>query len=361
MWVEMNVYVCIMVLWLTFLPPPLPLTHTHSHRTSLLPLQAMIKLWHAKGCPACFMLLDVGCNEGNLTVALYLQARVELPAHVRVCVFGIDVDSELIFAAQKRAQAMQPQLDVNSVAAGVSVGQGSWDILEFRTADICDPHVSNDKDGKTLLSLLLGTTGADLALQHGGLSLVTLFSVTMWIHLNGGDEALSRSIDRCTALLQASLATSTSTSTSTTIGSGSVGGTRPLVPGGSLLIEPQPWRAYKNALKRTKRLDLPLAPLGQLKLRNPDMDLLYLVQKTEKFDSMWDCGREGWGRSLRLFHGGTVEVCPMLQCSEYQALSAPEPAPAREEAEEEGGRGRGQLSGRALKKQRRERNQVLKL
>jgi len=330
--------------------------HPVEARTALLPPGTLLKVWHAKGCPACFIVLDIGCNEGNLTVAMYLKARVELPSHVRVCVYGVDVDSELIAAAQQRALAIQPQLAVNSMHAqwtttanlqrastAADVGRNSWDVVEFRTADICDLSITTHAD---LLHLLLGSSGAALAKAHGGVSLVTLFSVTMWIHLNGGDEALRRSIERCAALLQPTFGSTNATS----------------VFGGTCLIEPQPWRAYKNAQKRTKRLGLPPTPLEALTLRNPETDLLDLINGTSKFKSVWDCGRELWGRSLRLFHGVTAEQCPLLRCNEYKALktpvsaSAPIPAGAATASatgEDKGKKKEERLSSRALKRQKR--------
>ena len=60
--------------------------HAVEARTKLLPPLAMWRLWVAKGRPARFLVLDVGCNEGNLTVDLYLRARRELPDHVQICV-----------------------------------------------------------------------------------------------------------------------------------------------------------------------------------------------------------------------------------------------------------------------------------
>eukprot|EP00601_Ochromonadales_sp_CCMP2298_P024343 CAMPEP_0173283118 /NCGR_PEP_ID=MMETSP1143-20121109/7220_1 /TAXON_ID=483371 /ORGANISM="non described non described, Strain CCMP2298" /LENGTH=231 /DNA_ID=CAMNT_0014220809 /DNA_START=11 /DNA_END=702 /DNA_ORIENTATION=+ len=62
-----------------------------------------LTLWRAQGQPQLFSLLDVGCNEGNLSVDLLLQARKALPG-VTVTLLGLDLDSHLIGLAQKKYQ-----------------------------------------------------------------------------------------------------------------------------------------------------------------------------------------------------------------------------------------------------------------
>ena len=70
-------------------------------------------------------------------------------------------------------------------------------------------------------------TQAGDAVQHGGsagsLDMVTCFSVTKWVHLNQGDEGLLAMFRAVHALL---------------------------APGGCFVLEPQPWRSYRNASKK---------------------------------------------------------------------------------------------------------------
>lgn len=64
-------------------------------------------------------------------------------------------------------------------------------------------------------------------LQPGSLDVVSCLSVTKWVHLNQGDEGLRALFARVAELL---------------------------LPGGYFLLEPQPWRSYKQALKKQVRV-----------------------------------------------------------------------------------------------------------
>ena len=56
---------------------------------------------------------------------------------------------------------------------------------------------------------------------------VWLCSVTKWMHLHGGDEAVRRLFSEVS---------------------------RVLVPGGIFVLEPQPWKSYKAALQKLVRM-----------------------------------------------------------------------------------------------------------
>ena len=175
------------------------------------------------------------------------------------------------------------------------------DIVEFRTVDISavessviDANTENSLFNKQIQ--IFGLNGAEICREAGGLSLLTLFSVTMWIHLKGGDRALQSLLLLCTALLQPN--------------NPQVQTNGLTMNGGSLLVEPQPWKAYQHALKRTKRLELPLAPVNSLQLRHPELDIRAILQSTMQFQSLWDCGKEQWGRLLCVYHATTAEECP---------------------------------------------------
>ncbi len=59
--------------------------------------------------------------------------------------------------------------------------------------------------------------------KPGSCDVALALSITKWVHINAGDEGLRRFF----AALQAAL-----------------------VPGGLLVLEPQPWRSYKQALRK---------------------------------------------------------------------------------------------------------------
>lgn len=74
-----------------------------------------------------------------------------------------------------------------------------------------------------------GHTGADRS--HPVAALMSLFSMTMWMHLHHGDEGLGTFLTRCCARTRC------------------------------LLVEPQPWKCYKSAKRRLKSLGLTLSLL----------------------------------------------------------------------------------------------------
>ena len=60
-------------------------------------------------------------------------------------------------------------------------------------------------------------------LEPGAFDTITCFSVTKWVHLNGGDEALQALLARVHSLL---------------------------APGGRFILEPQQWISYRKALRK---------------------------------------------------------------------------------------------------------------
>lgn len=112
---------------------------------------------------------------------------------------------------------------------------------------------------------------------------VTAFSITMWIHLNHSDTGLRLFLTKLSNLTR-----------------------------GSLIIEPQEWKSYKNAFKRTKRLGMEKPKYyDNLQIReNIESHIIDFVQSFEIASKQYHfcasitqkLGREKWGRSILLFH-----------------------------------------------------------
>ncbi|NXC25735.1 BN3D2 methyltransferase, partial [Campylorhamphus procurvoides] len=195
--------------------------------------------------------LDVGCNSGELSIAMYrhLLALPDLPSlsprgdsgldlHLLCC----DIDPELI----RRARSNCPFPN--------SMTFLPLDIMDRESRDpLLDSHLER-----------FGRSRFDLAL---------CMSVTMWIHLRHGDRGLREFLEflssRCSFLL----------------------------------LEPQPWKCYRAAARRLRRLgrsdwehfrglgirgDVPAGICGIL-TRDCGMELLCSFGNTE------------WDRSLLLF------------------------------------------------------------
>ena len=187
-------------------------------------------------------LLDIGCNEGNLTLALADTFIRELssthPEIKTVHAVGADIDSELIRRATLKAQAV-------SFPA------------QFHSFSIMEPEQVT----------FLGSIPA--ATSRSRYDLVTVFSVTMWIHLNHGDKGLFRFLTSLSTLSN------------------------------NLLIEPQNWRSYKKCVKRWKQLgELPPKEFKNLEVRN-DVDVQIVNFLTEQFGyRQIEIGKTHWKRRM---------------------------------------------------------------
>jgi hypothetical protein len=58
--------------------------HPVASRLDVLPAGAMRQLWTSHGQPKVFSICDLGCNEGDLSLAMWERARTELPMDVEV-------------------------------------------------------------------------------------------------------------------------------------------------------------------------------------------------------------------------------------------------------------------------------------
>ena len=146
--------------------------HEQQSRTKLIPSNFFASLWKAQGSPATFSIVDIGCNEGNLTLELYDRAVAELPPHVCCLVLGIDLDSDLIGRANGKS------CDISNVS--------------FCTVDIMSEE---DDGGMNLIRSYCIEKGIK------GFSFASLFSITMWIHLNHGDVGFEKFLNISARLL----------------------------------------------------------------------------------------------------------------------------------------------------------------
>jgi 7SK snRNA methylphosphate capping enzyme len=74
-------------------------------------------------------------------------------------------------------------------------------------------------------------------LEQGTFDTIICFSVTKWIHLNGGDEALQALLARVHSLL---------------------------APNGRFILEPQQWVSYRKAVKKPVSTFFRMQPSGNV-------------------------------------------------------------------------------------------------
>ena len=128
--------------------------HPVEQRTSMFAECYWRELWDAVGKPDSLILLDVGCNEGDLSFAMYCLARTALSGeNCVVKLLGVDIDGMLVERATKK---FSKEGDVTFMA------------MDYMNSEISDG---------ILKQYLAG---------HGAISFdfVSLFSITMWIHIN---------------------------------------------------------------------------------------------------------------------------------------------------------------------------------
>lgn len=133
------------------------------------------------------LILDIGCNTGELTIQLYRYIK-SLFLNTELHILAIDIDPILIERANREIES-----------------------ISFITCNIV-----NKKGQKTITEYLE-------KFNKKTFDITFCFSVTMWIHLNNGDDLFMEFLK---FLKTYSIC---------------------------IIIEPQPWKCYKNANRRMKR------------------------------------------------------------------------------------------------------------
>ena len=241
--------------------------HPVTERTQYFTTGMFSTIWEADGKPPCFTMLDVGCNEGDLTIEMALLATKDLPKHVSVKVLGLDLDSELISRASIKLDAMRHSSSLPSNCT-----------IEFNTCNLTLP-ASYSEDG-VVQTFLQSCGDTSSCIQSNTFSFITLFSVTMWVHLQVGDDQFKSFLHNICNLTSS-----------------------------SILIEPQPWKCYRAAARRCRKQSLPSFPYppDTLKLTDIDDVVRSIVIEECHFSSRcsWSLGTESWGRTLVVYHRET--------------------------------------------------------
>lgn len=136
-------------------------------------------------------------TSGDSSIATTVQAEdqsaLELTgSRKRLCVLGMDIDEDLIERASKKAVQLAP-----------------GDLVQFRHGDITTSAFKDD------ISAFLQSAKSSSSSTERPFNLITLFSVTMWIHLNHGDDGLWKFLEQISSMTD------------------------------HLIVEPQPWKCYR--------------------------------------------------------------------------------------------------------------------
>lgn len=134
---------------------------------------------------------DLGCNEGDLTLAMANELHKRSSLNVRS--FGIDIDAELIRRANEKSKIL---LKDDGVEASFKVGDltNALDHLNvcenfFQSDAACTSDDEAEGERKQ--------TQKDCRVCF---DLCSIFSTTMWIHVHSGDEGLKLFLKRASAM-----------------------------------------------------------------------------------------------------------------------------------------------------------------
>lgn len=194
-------------------------------------------IWDIPGREKC-AILDIGCNSGNLTNSIH-EFVSNNSQFQSVHTLGIDIDPNLIDRAK-----------MNSI-----------DNVSFECIDIMS-ECAVLKLNKYLENL-----------DRIKFDMIFCFSVTMWIHLNFGDNGLIKFLDIVKNYCD------------------------------FIIIEPQPWHCYKTATRRMKRSASESFPLfSDLKIRqNVDEVIEQHIVQGGNFVKVHENISSKWKRKLLFF------------------------------------------------------------
>lgn len=164
--------------------------------------------------------LDVGCNAGNLTISIAKKFCCKT-------MVGVDIDSDLVYKArallEKTATSLVNMHTKKGSDPKVKMLNEENIKAASRTSSI--EHTTNifdnELNGEELLQRVSFKAVNFISCMEGQPTYDTVLclSVTKWVHLNWGDVGLIKLFAKIRNLLR---------------------------PGGILVLEPQPWKSYKN-------------------------------------------------------------------------------------------------------------------
>ncbi|KAK1228044.1 hypothetical protein PQX77_008923 [Marasmius sp. AFHP31] len=174
-------------------------------------------------------VLDVGCNEGWVTVEIAQKYRAAK-------VTGVDIDETLIRGAWRRRLSVWSQQAPSSPNSKKrkrdddqvpSESESDYFPASFEHMFGPLPVPPSQNRGKYVfphnISFRVGDWVTDIDAvpeDREGYDVVVAFSVSKWIHLNLGDSGLTSFFQRVHDVLK---------------------------PGGEFILEPQPWESYRKA------------------------------------------------------------------------------------------------------------------
>ncbi|CAI5725591.1 unnamed protein product [Peronospora effusa] len=190
---------------------------------------------------------EQSADEKTVPVHLPLTNE-ELVKKKPLMILGVDIDKVLIErAAKKPLQLME------------------GDVVQFHHVDVMTSKFS--KEIAPFLEL------AKRSRSERKFDVVTCFSVTMWIHLNNGDDGLWKFLETVSDMTE------------------------------HLIIEPQTWKCYRNAQKRLKRMRVEVPQsFREIKVRTDVVERIdAFLLAAGRFRYKAQLGKTNWSRNVVLY------------------------------------------------------------
>lgn len=183
------------------------------------------------------LCLDIGCNTGELSKEMYLYLEGVYP-NCDIKMLGIDIDPTLI----QRAEETNHNPNVTFTVTNIT---------NETDKEIIDKYLKLHEKNK--------------------FDITFCFSVTMWIHINNGDEGLINFLSFIRDLSE------------------------------TIIIEPQPWKCYRNAQRRMRKSggSFPLYELIKIK-HNIEIVIEDILIK-DCFKKVYESPASAWNRKIQSF------------------------------------------------------------
>ncbi|XP_008483186.1 pre-miRNA 5'-monophosphate methyltransferase [Diaphorina citri] len=174
--------------------------------------------------------LDVGCNCGDLTESLYDNLEEIITStsdRKQIKVLGIDIDGTLVIRANEKNNHDNIQYKCLDIMQPGAMEYLNKYVIEAKKNGLEKDDQRNETEStKEVKDLDVKETGLGTKVSTNPttkFNVVFCFSVTMWIHLNHGDQGLLEFLDKISSL------------------------------GKYLILENQLWKCYRNAQRRIVR------------------------------------------------------------------------------------------------------------
>ncbi|KAK3706421.1 hypothetical protein QZH41_018635 [Actinostola sp. cb2023] len=168
-------------------------------------------------------ILDIGCNIGDITIAIAKQFEPRI-------IIGNDIDNALIKIAKSKCQSFAWSSTAVSSNAGMNFPMSFAVTNGPLAAPLLLQNEENLKFPKNIIfkqENYVPTDEKSLGKQRPMFDTILCLSVTKWVHLNWGDQGLRLMFKKIYKHLR---------------------------PGGRLILEPQPFASYKKKRKLSEKI-----------------------------------------------------------------------------------------------------------